>query len=134
MSRKLTLGNSRDITSINGIEPPHPTKIGSFPLKTSWVESKTISLSYSGNSGAQKPSATSTTSKSIFAPNVSSLSSAISNSLSLSTTSAPFYVGASLIEQRNFKSRTIAFPAMLRLVGSPSIPMIVSYALHQLFR
>jgi hypothetical protein len=54
--------------------------------------------------------------------------------LSLSTTSAPFYVGASLIEQRNFKSRTIAFPAMLRLVGSPSIPMIVSYALHQLFR
>jgi hypothetical protein len=46
--------------------------------------------------------------------------------LSLSTTSAPFYVGASLIEQRNFKSRTIAFPAMLRLVGSPSIPMIVS--------
>jgi hypothetical protein len=71
--RKATPGNSRDITSINGIEPPHPTNIGSFPLNTSLVDSKTMFLTCCVKSGAQKPSATSTTSNEIFAPNVSSL-------------------------------------------------------------
>jgi hypothetical protein len=58
---------------MKGMEPPQPTKIGSLPLNTSFVDSKTISLSLEGKSGAQKPSATSTISKVIFAPNVSSL-------------------------------------------------------------
>lgn len=89
VNKKATPGNSLDMTSMKGIEPPHPMKIGSLPLKTSLVESKTIFLSSGENSGAQKPSATSTTSIEILAPNDSSRWSSMSTSRKRLTTCSP---------------------------------------------
>lgn len=73
VNKNAAPGNSLDMTSMNGIEPPQPIKMGSLPSNTSLVDSKTIYFSSGVNSGAQKPSATSITSIEILAPKDSSL-------------------------------------------------------------
>ena len=125
VNKCCALGNSLDITSIKGIEPPQPIKTGSLPLKMAYEELNTSCLSLSWNSGAQKPSATSQRSNYNFAPKVVS-SSFVNTFLSLSTTSTPFWRGANLKEHLNLISFAIALPAIARLVGRPYIPITVS--------
>lgn len=133
VNKKATPGYSRDITSMKGIEPPQPIKIGSLP-NTWFVESKRAFFNFSSSSGAQNPSPISTTLSEILAPNVSSRYSSTKSSLSRFSTSLPFCVGANLIDKRSLIYLTIALPAIARSVGKPYIPITESCGLHQLFK
>ena len=119
VNKKLTPGNSYENTSMNGIDPPHPTYKGTLSLpKTDLFAEFKLSFNEIGRSGASKPSPESIHSNSIIAPNVSS-PYYVNFYFKVSTTFLLDKYGGILIEHLSFISLYITFPAELIFVGSP---------------